>query len=237
VTLVTALPPGYDQDVLAGVRLRPTPASECPRYANSYDAAGNRTQLLLAEGAALAWPPADELAADAVIVAPAFHELGPPPALEGVAVVAVSLQGLLRAVDGQGRVRPRSQPIAHAAPFARAGWLLFFSDEDTEDAHALARQLAAVDAVAIVTRGHLGATLFTGSGERVIPAAPARAVDPTGAGDIFATAFTVRYVETEDLAAAGAFAAVAGALAVEGHGLAGIPTRGAVEARLRREAA
>jgi sugar/nucleoside kinase (ribokinase family) len=62
-------------------------------------------------------------------------------------------------------------------------------------------------------------------------------VDPTGAGDCFATAFAVRYAETESFAEAGWFAAAAGALAVEGYGLAGVPTRAAIEQRMKQVAA
>ena len=46
-----------------------------------------------------------------------------------------------------------------------------------------------------------------------------------------------RLAETEDLAKAMEFALAAGALATEGHGLSGIASREAIEARLAREAA
>jgi sugar/nucleoside kinase (ribokinase family) len=47
----------------------------------------------------------------------------------------------------------------------------------------------------------------------------------------------VRLAETDDLALAMRFALAAGALAVEGSGIAGLPTREAIEARINREAA
>ncbi|MBI2468198.1 MAG: hypothetical protein HYV62_10340, partial [Candidatus Rokubacteria bacterium] len=59
---------------------------------------------------------------------------------------------------------------------------------------------------------------------RVAPA-PAVEVEPTGAGDVFAAAFLIRYNATGDPWDAAAFAAVAGALTVEGEGIAGVPTR------------
>jgi sugar/nucleoside kinase (ribokinase family) len=47
----------------------------------------------------------------------------------------------------------------------------------------------------------------------------------------------VRLAETDDLATAMRFALAAGALAVEHSGIAGLPTREAIEARMNREAA
>ena len=89
----------------------------------------------------------------------------------------------------------------------------------------------------MVTRGYRGAVLFTGDSESAIEAIPADSVDPTGAGDCFATAFTVRFAETGNVSEAARFALAAGSLAVEGPGIAGIPTRAQVEERLKQEAA
>jgi sugar/nucleoside kinase (ribokinase family) len=92
--------------------------------------------------------------------------------------------------------------------------------------------------VAVLTRGYNGATLFDSDGSHhhwnALRASP---VDPTGAGDCFASAFLFRLAETNELAAAMRFALAAGALAVEGSGLAGIATREAIESRMTREAA
>lgn len=55
-------------------------------------------------------------------------------------------------------------------------------------------------------------------------------IDPTGAGDTFAAAFAVRYVETADAGDAAAFAVRAGALAVTVAGAQpSLPTRAAVD--------
>jgi len=56
-------------------------------------------------------------------------------------------------------------------------------------------------------------------------------VDPTGAGDIFAAAFFIRYRESADVIEAARFANACAALSVRKAGLAGVPTRSAVEAR------
>lgn len=232
--------PDFDQRALAGLDLRATPAADLPRYANTYDASGNRTQLLLSEGEPLAIVPhlrAGETPA-AVLYAPAFHEFRRAPLRFRESLTGIALQGPLRAVAPDQRVIPHPDPLAVASRFARPGWVAFFSDEDTPAPEALARHLAGHRTLAILTRGHNGATLFELDGTaQHWPALPATPVDPTGAGDCFAAAFMVRLAESDDLATAMRFALAAGALAVEHSGIAGLPTREAIEARMNREAA
>jgi sugar/nucleoside kinase (ribokinase family) len=99
----------------------------------------------------------------------------------------------------------------------------------------------------LVTQGQEGGFLVTLDADRR-PASELRyratrsdrAIDPTGAGDVFLAALiasTVRRAVTgrarrrPDLA----FAAAAGSLAVEGPGLTGVPDRAAVLVRMARE--
>ena len=239
-TLITGMHADVDGRALDGIEVRSTPAGDLPRYANRYDARGNRAQLLLSPGEPLAIVPHLERGEepDVVMYAPAFHEFRKAPLRFKNALTAVALQGPLRAVAPDGRVIHHPEPLRAAAKFARPGWIAFFSDEDTGDAEGLARSLAAARTLAILTRGHNGATLFELDGTaQHWPALPASPVDPTGAGDCFAAAFMVRLAETDDLAMAMRFALAAGALAVEGGGVAGLPSRAAIEARMNREAA
>lgn len=239
VTLVTTIEPAFDRDVLAGIDLR---AAEglLPRYANTYDERGNRTQLLLETGSPLALLPhlAPDEAFDLVLYTPAFHEFSKAPLRFKGSIVGVSLQGTLRSVTAEHRVIPRTNPTSPVGKMVRAGWIAFFSEEDTADPEGLAKWLAAGSTVAVLTRGYNGATLFELDGTTQNWAAlPANPVEPTGAGDCFATAFMVRLTETESLQQAMEFALAAGALAVERPGLTGIASRSEIETRMTREAA
>jgi sugar/nucleoside kinase (ribokinase family) len=68
-----------------------------------------------------------------------------------------------------------------------------------------------------------------------VPARPTEQVDPTGAGDVFATAFLIRMFETGDPVVAVRFANIVASMSVEGIGMTRIPYRAEVDAWLQRE--
>ena len=74
-----------------------------------------------------------------------------------------------------------------------------------------------------------GSTLYRqsdgGVRETKIPPRPAHEVDPTGAGDIFATAFMIRLQETGDQVQSARFANITASFGVEHEGVTGIPSR------------
>jgi sugar/nucleoside kinase (ribokinase family) len=83
-----------------------------------------------------------------------------------------------------------------------------------------------------VTRGAEGAVLFV-NGERYgVEADRAVEVDETGAGDVFATALLIAYNRDGNAWDAAAAAACCAAASVEAEGVAGIPERAALGARI-----
>jgi len=128
-------------------------------------------------------------------------------------------------------------PTAVAARFVREGSFAFFSEEDTADPEALAAEVVARGGTALLTRGYRGATMVSNAGSEPLAPVAAHPTDPTGAGDCFSTAFMVRLAETGNIQEACRFGLAAGALAVESHGVNGVPTRRQLEARLAEEAA
>src|SRR5690606_13830059 len=103
---------------------------------------------------------------------------------------------------------------------------------------ALARVLHDAGSIVTVTHGHRGATLHAPGGVREYTAIPSGAtVDPTGAGDSFATAFVVRYAETGDLEEAMAYGLAAGSIAIERDGPGAAATRDQLRKRIAGRAA
>jgi sugar/nucleoside kinase (ribokinase family) len=221
------------QEALPGVALAGRPSEKTTRFVNEYEA-GRRRQRVLSQAAELATDdvPEDWRAGPVVLVGPVCGEV--PAELSGAlgsSLTGVSAQGWLRRVDRSGRVRRQAWA---GAPFWKGSQVLFVSDEDLG---RRSDQLAAWEgevAIVAVTCARRGAKVRDGKGWRRIDAFPASEVDPTGAGDVFAAAFLVRYHETKDAAEATRFASAASACSVEGVGLECVATREEVEERLAR---
>jgi 1D-myo-inositol 3-kinase len=130
--------------------------------------------------------------------------------------VGAGLQGWLRRAGVDGRVAPTVHPEAQQPPTLGAAVV---SELDHPDVEAIAVRFAAAGATIAITRGAQGATILAGSARFHLPAAPAREVDPTGAGDVFGVVLTMRLAAGDTPRAAAEAAATAAARVVEGPGL------------------
>ncbi|MGI8926452.1 MAG: carbohydrate kinase family protein [Tepidiformaceae bacterium] len=243
VTLLSGPVEARCRPALEGISLTEVPRRgrrAMPLYVNSYAAGGARSQQLLADGGRIAigagLARAAETPIDVLLYAPAYHELSRPALAARARLTGTSLQGLLRVRGRENSVVAHPAPWLQARPFVFASGFVFLSEEDTPDAPRLARAAAAEGAVAFVTRAASGAVRYSRTESQTLDALPASPVDPTGAGDCFAAAFMVRMAETGDVDEATSFALAAGALATEGHGLAAVPGRAAIEARVAKAA-
>jgi sugar/nucleoside kinase (ribokinase family) len=164
------------------------------------------------------------------------------------AYLGLAWQGLLRELRAGRQVSRR--PPAASRLLARAD-LVGVSHHDLDPDTPLADlfPLLRPHATLVVTQGHEGGLALTLGAEGDPPARRVRyravrsdrVVDPTGAGDTFLAALLSTAVRR---ALAGrppsrrldlTFATAAGSLAVEDHGLFGVPDRGSVLVRMARE--
>jgi len=72
--------------------------------------------------------------------------------------------------------------------------------------------------VSIVTLAERGSVVYDGKRFLRIPAYETFAIDPTGAGDVYAGAFLFEYNKTRDIASSGLFASAAASIMVENSG-------------------
>jgi 1D-myo-inositol 3-kinase len=218
---------------LPGVTVFQRVASATTRFQNLYSDSGERRQMLQSrsDDVDLSILPDAWRNPDALLLAPVAGEVagGMATAFEAE-VVGAAAQGWLRAFDADGAVSARRWETAGTD---LAGvHVLFLSEQDLPESGRAARDfLSAVPMVAL-TRGWEGLTFLTRDGVHDVPALPRAEVDPTGAGDVFATAFLVRYHETHDVLEAAAFAACAASCAVEAVGAAGLGDRTEIEKRM-----
>jgi sugar/nucleoside kinase (ribokinase family) len=148
--------------------------------------------------------------------------------------LGVMPQGFFRAWDRDGRVRFTEWQPSRAV-LERIN-LLVISELDVPDPVGLACDWGRFIDIIVVTHADRGATVFEDGESCHYPARPARQVDPTGAGDVFAAAFLIRMHETGDICQAAAFANAVASYSIEGPGISGIPQRAQVEEYLAGQA-
>jgi len=88
--------------------------------------------------------------------------------------------------------------------------------------------------VGVVTAGAAGALLYVNGERYEVRPRPARELDATGAGDVFAAAFLIGYHFDGDPWQAAAVATCAASLSVEGAGWSTVPDRETMTAALDR---
>jgi hypothetical protein len=220
VGVVTACSPDLDLSPV------PTPVvvvrQDAPHstvFENRYTPQG-RIQRLHAQA-----PPVDLRA-----IPPAWHaapivHLGPimqdvPPEALGQfpdALVGVTPQGWLRTVRPNKTVALEPWRVLDL-PWRREH-VVVLSEEDVEHDESLVHRLAQRLNIAVLTRAERGATVWHHGTPADVPAFPADAVDPTGAGDVFAAALFAALHEGQSPIDATRWACAVAAFAIERPGV------------------
>lgn len=231
-TIITRAAADTDLSELpAAVDLRVLPSATTSTFANIYTPLG-RVQYLYT-------PAAHIVAADipvalrrprAVLLGPLTNEIHPDVAaiFDPKALVAAVPQGWMRRWQADGRVYHQAWESADAI-LPHLGVLVLSLEDIDHDLRRLDPFFQHI-ALIVVTEYRDGSTIYQRQPdgqirETKIPPRPANEVDPTGAGDIFATAFLIRLQETGDPLQAARFANVTASFGVEHVGVAGIPDR------------
>jgi sugar/nucleoside kinase (ribokinase family) len=222
--------PGRD---LADVNVFRSGSGATTRFVNAYGPGGVRQQILSARADAIDFGrlPEEWRNPDVLLLGGVAAEIPPRAAqLFQAEVVGANAQGWLRAFDPDGTVYPLEwkDPAADLAGVH----VLFLSEHDLPDARERCRELLAIVPVIALTRGWRGLYLMTRDGEQEIAGLPRPEFDPTGAGDVFAATFLMRYHESGDLADAAAFAACGASCVVEGIAATTLGDRPEIELRL-----
>lgn len=187
-----------------GVDLINLGSKETSCFENIYDG-DHRTQYLRAQGQALGTSKIlNEIDTDdIVLVSPIINEVD-PKALEQIEcqLLVCTIQGWLRHVKEDGLVE--SKPMDwHRLNNAD---VIILSYEDIEGIGNAIEHLRLLDSIVIITNAGKGADVYHNGLMNHYPAIPTEVNDPTGAGDAFAVAFTIKYNETKDIDSAMSFA-------------------------------
>lgn len=214
-------------------------------FANFYSG-GFRTQYLEARAEEQASEDVPEQWRDApiVLLGPLAQEIAPSfvslfPRRPG-RIIAATPQGWLRRWDENGRVWPTPWQAAEQVLPAldvlilSHDDLLPFADGNRVNADAMLSRWSLNVPLLVATDGRHGATLFQHGTTERFPAFRANEVDPTGAGDVFASAFLTHLYRHGDPRTAIQFANCVASFSVESAGITGIPTLTMVEERMGR---
>lgn len=220
------------EQLLPGIAFGGRPSTQTTAFENVYEAGRRRRQRvprqaepLEAEDVPEAWR-----GAPMVLQGPVCGEV--PPGLDALfprSFLAVAAQGWLRRLDRQRWVRRRAWA---GPPFWANSRALFVSDEDLGRRRDQLERWTEEVPVVVVTQYRRGTRVYVDGRWLHIEAFPTQEVDPTGAGDVFAVSFLVRYHETGDAAESARFASAAAACSVAAPGIEGIAARRQIEARM-----
>ena len=111
------------------------------------------------------------------------------------ALVGATIQGWLRQWDQSGLVSPKEMDWE----ILRFVDIVFMSEDDIEGYEYAIPIIAEAVQLLVMTKGHQGAVIFYQGQEFSFPAFPTNEVDPTGAGDIFAASFLVKFNQTKKI--------------------------------------
>jgi hypothetical protein len=129
-------------------------------------------------------------------------------------------QGWFRRIDHDGNITLSPPDVSRII----GPWdLIVLSHEEAAAIGDLSAWTKLARVLAVTQGGH-GATIYSEGSEKHVPAfLPQQVVDTTGAGDVWAAAFAIRFLETRSITEAGRFASAAGAICVSRRGLRGVP--------------
>jgi sugar/nucleoside kinase (ribokinase family) len=142
-------------------------------------------------------------------------------------LLVMTPQGWMRQWDSNGLVSSSEWTDSETALSLADAVVL--SREDVNGDDVLIEHMAQHTKILAVTEGDAGAVLYWHGDRRRFRAPLVKEVDATGAGDIFATAFFVRLLNTRDPWEATRFATLLASHSVARAGLDGIPTKPEIE--------
>jgi sugar/nucleoside kinase (ribokinase family) len=214
------------------IEVMSVPAEATTRFEHRGDG-GERRMRVTARARPLGVPavPEDWREAGIAMLTPVLDEVDPLIATAfGAGSVGAAVQGYVRGLGRAGAI----VPTAWDSPDLVLDWAqaVFLSAEDVAgDLTAVVEWFQRVP-IGVLTAGRDGAVLFVNGERYAVRPHRVREVDGTGAGDVFAAAFMVHYHRHGDPWRAGAVAACAAALSVEGEGWSAVPDPATLAAAL-----
>lgn len=221
-----------------GVQVKLQPDKHLTFFVNDY-LLGERKQLLLEHTGKIVYKSLGKM--DIIHFNPMFNEISLndlKKARKDCKILSLDVQGLVRTIKDKkviGKFWSERKEFLEYIDFLKVGKteIKFVS---RKRAHKdVCKELSSLGAKVIaLTFGKKGSIVFEKDCFYKIPAYKTKEIDPTGAGDVYATAFAIKYFETKNALKSGLFASAAASFVVEDYGLKNIALRKEVEERYKR---
>jgi sugar/nucleoside kinase (ribokinase family) len=228
--VVTASGPESDLSAFGDIPVVSVPSPKSTTFENIYSKNG-RKQVLHHRAAHLSFDsvPASWRRTTIVHIGPVAQEVDAVlPGTFSPALLGLTPQGWMRAWDETGHVRQKDWEFSEQA-LAQAGAVVI-SVEDVNGDEEQIEYMAAHTRILAVTEAAAGARLYWHGDQRRFRAPSHYETDATGAGDIFAAAFFIRLLTTQDPWEAARFATQLSAYSIARKGLEAIPTAEEIQA-------
>jgi len=230
VGVVTASGPETSLDALRDIPVVSAPSPQSTTFENIYSKNGRR-QVLHHRATSLSFDNVPEAWRRTAIIhlGPVAQEVDALlPGSFSPSLLGISPQGWLRSWDETGQVQQTAWESAEQA-LVQAGAVVL-SIEDVGGDEERIEFMAAHTRILAVTEAAAGSRLYWHGDQRRFRAPERYETDATGAGDIFAAAFFIRLLTTQDPWEAARFATQLSAHSVTRKGLEGIPTPDEIQA-------
>ncbi len=217
-------------DILRDVTVISAPSPQTTTFENIYTENGRR-QVLHHQATPLSFDSVPDVWRRAAIIhlGPVAQEVDAIlPSSFSPSLLGLTPQGWLRTWDESGQVTQTDWESAEQA-LGQAGAVVL-SIEDVGGDDERIEFMAAHTRVLAVTEAAAGSRLYWHGDQRRFRAPETEETDATGAGDIFAAAFFIRLLTTQDPWEAARFATQLSARSVARQGLDGIPTSEEIQA-------
>lgn len=195
--VLTSTTPDFNLEAtFPGIFVRNIPSKQPTKFENIYTDAGRQQKIhSVANILHVDDVPKEWQRAAIVHLGPIANEIDPAMVkLFSNSLVGLTPQGWFRQWNGNGRVQAQDWPEStEVIPYAAA---VILSMEDIPGRITL-DHIRHLSPLVVLTQQSGGCTVFFRDESRHVPAPPAHEVNPTGAGDIFATSFLIRLYQTK----------------------------------------
>ena len=219
------------KNVIPGTPVHVVSSPETTTFENSYNSKGLRKQRLIKTATRIKASdiPKNWIESPVILIGPVANEIDYSCArIFPNSIVVATIQGWLRQWDNEDITYPKEWDGTEVLPFLTAAIV----SEDDFDSVENFQNWKTLANILIVTRGENGSTVFHSDKKINIPAWRVDSVDPTGAGDVYAAAFSLIYWISSDIEYAARFASCAASFSVQGMGIESIPSLKQIETRM-----